>query len=189
MTTFTVEQSPKRYEVNRAPRALDPDREYPCLAPRQKASLATSVEPVAGIASRPHILLVDDSPEDALLFEEALAAAALDVRLTKFSDGQVALYYLAGIVSKGDPARHPLPEIVLLDLDMPGLSGLEVLAQMRSQAFLRDAVVLVLTGAHDYESLRRARELQIDAFLLKPQGFDELVKLVLDIDRYWLSHA
>ncbi len=131
---------------------------------------------------KPHILLVEDSAEDAELLESALDAAQIEVRLTKLNSGQDAIYYLTGLASNTDRKQHPLPDILLLDLGLPGISGLDVLKQLRAQPALDGLIVFALTGSHDDWDIYRANELQIDAYLLKPTTFSGMVELV----RTWI---
>ena len=157
------------------------------VTPAAERSLMKLVKRLSITHEKPHILLVEDSSEDAELLESALDAAQVEVRLTKLNSGQDAIYYLTGLASNADRKKHPLPDILLLDLGLPGVSGLEVLKQVRAQAALDGLIVFALTGSHDDWDIYRANELQVDAYLLKPTTFAAMVELVREIDRNWLQ--
>ena len=157
------------------------------VTPAAERSLMKLAKRLSITQEKPHILLVEDSTEDAELLESALDAAQVEVRLTKLNSGQDAIYYLTGLASNADRKKHPLPDILLLDLGLPGVSGLDVLKQVRAQAALDGLIVFALTGSHDDWDIYRANELQIDAYLLKPTTFAGMVELVREIDRNWLQ--
>lgn len=157
------------------------------VTPAAERSLMKLAKRLSITQEKPHILLVEDSTEDAELLEAALETAQVDVRLTKLNSGQDAVYYLTGLASNADRQKHPLPDILLLDLGLPGVSGLEVLKQVRAQAALDGLIVFALTGSHDDWDIYRANELQVDAYLLKPTTFAGMVELVREIDRNWLQ--
>src|ERR1700761_1695191 len=158
------------------------------VSPSAERSLMKLAKRLSITQEKPHILLVEDSSEDAELLESALDTAQVEVRLTKLNSGQDAIYYLTGLASNADRTKHSLPDILLLDLGLPGVSGLEVLKQVRAQAALDGLIVFALTGSHDDWDIYRANELQIDAYLLKPTTFAGMVELVREIDRNW-RHA
>ena len=157
------------------------------VTPSAERSLMKLAKRLSITREKPHILLVEDSSEDAELLESALEAAQVDVRLTKLNSGQDAMYYLTGLASNPDRAKHPLPDILLLDLGLPGVSGLDVLKQVRAQPALDGLIVFALTGSHDEWDVYRANELQVDAYLLKPTTFAGMVELVKDLDYNWLQ--
>jgi CheY-like chemotaxis protein len=157
------------------------------VTPAAERSLMKLAKRLSITQEKPHVLLVEDSREDAELFESALDAAKIDVRLTKLNSGQDAMYYLTGLAAALDRKRHPLPDILLLDLGLPGISGLDVLKQLRAQPALDGLIVFALTGSHDEWDVYRANELQVDAYLIKPTTFAGMVELVRDIDHNWLQ--
>jgi CheY-like chemotaxis protein len=136
---------------------------------------------------KPHVVLVEDSAEDVQLLEAALEAAPFDVRLTRLANGREALHYLTSPIFNGDREEHPLPDILLLDLGLPGVSGLEVLKRVRALPGLDGLTVFALTNSHDDWDVYRANELLVDAYLIKPSTFAGLVELVRDIRSGWLK--
>jgi CheY-like chemotaxis protein len=154
-------------------------------APGRTAKPATRSR--KSITEKPHIVLVEDCPEDAQLLEAALAAAPFDVQLTRLANGREALFYLTSPVFNVDRESHPLPDILLLDLGLPGVSGLDVLKRVRAQAALDGLTVYALTSSQDDWDVYRANELLVDAYFIKPSTFAGLVELVRDIRCSWLK--
>jgi DNA-binding response OmpR family regulator len=136
---------------------------------------------------KPHIVLVEDCLEDVQLLEAALEAAPFDVKLTRLANGREAVHYLTSPIFNTDRENHPLPDILLLDLGLPGVSGLEVLKRVRAQRGLDGLTVFALTSSHDDWDVYRANELLVDAYLIKPSTFTGLVGLVRDIRHGWLK--
>jgi len=174
----------KKRKVTRGnPAAPDPLS----ITPSAERSLQKLAKRLIITRDKPHILLVEDSAEDAELLESALDAAKVDVRLTKLNSGQDALYYLTGLAGHEDRTKHPLPDILLLDLNLPVVPGLEVLRKVRSVPALDGLIVFALTSSHDEWDVYRANELQVDAYLMKPSTFAGMVEMVRDIDHNWLQ--
>jgi CheY-like chemotaxis protein len=179
--------SPRRRKAVRP--SLPPlrSRDLLPLTPEAERGLFKLAKKLKKSDAKPHILLVEDSEHDAIMFEQALLAARVDVRLTKLRDGQDALYYLTGLAANTDREEHPLPDIILLDLNIPRVPGLEVLRHIREQEELTDAVIIALTGSKEASDLQHANRLLVDAYLVKPHTFQGLVDLVHDINRKWLK--
>jgi DNA-binding response OmpR family regulator len=135
---------------------------------------------------KPHIVLVEDCAEDVQLLEAALETAPFEVKLTRLANGREALFYFTSPIFNSDREDHPLPDILLLDLGLPGVSGLEVLKRVRALPGLDGLTVFALTSSHDDWDVYRANELLVDAYLTKPSTFAGLVELVRDIRRDWL---
>ncbi len=132
------------------------------------------------------ILLVEDDPDHLFLVERALAKARLANPVLTVTDGEEARDYLAGRGVYADRERHPLPMLVLLDLKLPRLSGLELLSWIRADDHLRELSVAVLTSSKDEEDLARAFDLGIDFYLIKPAAFDTVLDLMMVLDLPWL---
>jgi CheY-like chemotaxis protein len=124
------------------------------------------------------ILLVEDSPEDVLFFKRAAAKAGLRCSLEVVANGQLAIDRLSA-------AALPRPTHVLLDLKMPLVSGLEVLAWMRSHPAVATLPVIVLTSSQLSSDSSRANELGVDAFLVKPVSSKALLDIVRVIAERW----
>jgi len=132
------------------------------------------------------ILLVEDSPDDVLFLTRALSKAGVGNALHVVEDGQQALDYLAGKDRYADRAAHPLPVLVLLDLKLPYVPGLEVLRWIRTQETLRSVIVVVLTSSDHPADIKRAYALGANSFLSKPSNPDELPELIKSTVDYWL---
>lgn len=132
------------------------------------------------------ILLVDDSPDDVLFLTRAFRRAGVDNPLHVAEDGQQALDYLAGKNQYADRSAHPLPLLVLLDLQLPHVPGLEVLRWMRSQPELRGVIVVVLTSSDHPADVKQAYALGANSFLSKPSNPNDLPELIRSIADYCL---
>jgi CheY-like chemotaxis protein len=133
------------------------------------------------------ILLVEDDDDAVLLMQRALRRAGIGTDLHVADDGGAAIDYLAGQGPYADRARWPLPALVLLDLNLPRRSGLEVLAWVRTQPGLRRLPVVVLTTSREPHDVERAYDLGANSYLVKPSGLSDLVHLVQLVERYWLA--
>jgi CheY-like chemotaxis protein len=113
------------------------------------------------------ILVAEDNPDDAFIFQMAFKKAALPHGLQIVDDGQQVINWLAGNGEFADRTRFPLPDMVILDLKMPIKTGFEALEWMRSHGQFRDLPAVVLTSSDDPRDLKRASELQATAFFVK----------------------
>lgn len=125
------------------------------------------------------ILLVEDNPDDAELTEMALAQAGLVNRIVVVRDGQEALDYLF------DESRG-LPELVVLDLRLPRVSGLEVLRRLRGNERTRLARVVVLTTSNEQQDIRGAFDTGANAYVRKPVDFTEFAEAVRQLGLFWM---
>lgn len=112
-------------------------------------------------------LVVEDNEDDAFFMQRAFKDAGMANPLHIVTNGEEAIDYLAGRESYEDREKFPLPDMVFLDLKMPGLNGFEVLAWIRQERKLT-VPVAVLTSSPEEIDYRRARELGADCYLLKP---------------------
>jgi len=127
------------------------------------------------------ILLVEDDPGDILIAEEALRAGQLDSHLTVVQDGQAALAHLRG--------DSPLPDIVLLDLNLPRMTGHEVLAEIKGDDALRAVPVVVLSTSAAAEDVRRCYALGANVYVAKPVDFDQFARVIKQIEEFFLTIA
>jgi CheY-like chemotaxis protein len=140
--------------------------------------------------SKPQVVLsVDDNDVDGALLERAFKRTSIPARLYRVSEGPQAMAYLAGDGIYRDRENYPLPDLVLLDLVMPKMSGVEVLKWIRdqSQTVVKKTRVLIFTSSEKPEDVRAANEIGADGYLLKPTKFDDLKKLVKEIHDEWLT--
>lgn len=132
------------------------------------------------------ILLVEDDPNDVLLTQRAFRRANLVNPLQVVQDGEAAVLYLGGQGFYANRDRYPLPIIMLLDLKLPRLSGLEVLEWLQQQPELKRLPVVMLTSSRENADLNRAYDLGANSYLFKPVAFDDLLEMVKALNQYWL---
>jgi two-component system response regulator len=128
------------------------------------------------------ILLVEDSQDDIELTKEALDAGHVVNSLTVVRDGQEALQYLFG---NGHP-RHDLPGIILLDLRLPRVDGIDVLKRIKEEPIMRRVPVIVLTTSKRDEDIVRSYDLGVNSYIQKPVLFEKFVETVKNLEVYWL---
>ena len=132
------------------------------------------------------ILLAEDSEDDVLLIRRAFRQANIINPLQVVRDGEEAIAYLRGDGRYANRAEYPLPELLLLDLKMPGLDGFDVLQWIREQAGLGAMRIVVLSSSEQIRDVNKAYRLGANSFLVKPVDFKDLVELTQAIHGYWL---
>ena len=132
------------------------------------------------------ILLVEDTPADAELTIRALNKRSLINNLVWVKDGAEALDFLfaTGAYAGRDSARKP--KVVLLDLRLPRVSGVEVLRRIRSEELTRSIPVVVLTSSKEDVDIEECYKLGVNSYITKPVSFDEFAKVVGELGLYWL---
>lgn len=133
------------------------------------------------------ILLVEDSRMDVELTLDAFKEARLKNEIRVAEGGQEALDYLFGEGQFGDRHQFPLPDIILLDLKMPRVDGLEVLRQVKAAPLLKRIPVIILTSSRDEGDLVRSYDQHANSFLVKPVSFEGFKEVVRHIEDYWFS--
>jgi CheY-like chemotaxis protein len=130
------------------------------------------------------ILLVEDSPQDAELTLTALEANHLANEVVCVRDGEEALDYLfrRGLYRLRAPGN---PAVVVLDLKLPKVDGMEVLRQIRGDADLRAVPVVMLTSSREERDLAQSYQLGVNAFVVKPVGFDDFVTALKELGLFW----
>jgi two-component system response regulator len=131
------------------------------------------------------ILLVEDSAKDIELALDALAEHKLANQVAVVRDGAEALDYL---YRRGKFANHPdgLPILVLLDLKMPKVDGLEVLRQMKADPALKRIPVVMMTSSREHSDLTQSYELGVNSYVVKPVKFQEFIDAVKHLGVYWV---
>lgn len=132
------------------------------------------------------ILLVEDNLSDAELTIRALRKKNLANRLIHLKNGAEALDFLfaTGIYSGRDPMK--IPKVILLDLKMPKVNGLEVLEKIRADERTKKIPVVVLTSSNEDPDISACYELGVNSYIVKPVDFDNFFKAVSDLGFYWL---
>jgi two-component system, response regulator len=132
------------------------------------------------------ILLVEDDENDVFFFERALKKSGVTARCEVLRDGQSALDYFSGIAARGAADPATLPQLVVLDLNLPQIQGLEVLKSIRDIDALDPVPVVVLTSSTSDRDIREAYAMGVNSYLVKPADPDALGELVKLLDAYWL---
>jgi two-component system response regulator len=130
------------------------------------------------------ILLVEDNPGDVELAREGLKDGKLHITLHVVPDGDDAMAFL---LQQEPYINQPLPDLILLDLNLPGKDGREVLAEIKNHAALKHVPVVVLTSSQAEEDIIRSYQLQANCYIAKPITFKGLVKVVQAIESFWFS--
>jgi CheY-like chemotaxis protein len=134
-----------------------------------------------------HILLVEDNRMDIELTLDAFNEAKLLNTIHVASNGQEALDYLFGRDQYGDRNAFPLPNLILLDLKLPGIDGFEVLRQIKSTSVLKRLPVVILTSSKEEGDRALSYDYGANSYLVKPVSFDGFLDVVRQIEGYWLS--
>ena len=132
------------------------------------------------------ILLVEDSPGMARLTKEVFKDARMCNNINVVVDGEEAMAYLR---KEREYAEAVLPDIILLDLNMPKKDGREVLAEIKADRDLKHIPVLIYSASSSEKDIRNAYELQANAFITKPLNLDEFIAAVRTIGEFWLCIA
>ena len=132
------------------------------------------------------ILLVEDNPSDVGLTRRALAKNGISNRLVVAEDGQEALDYLCGTGPHGDRDATDLPVLVLLDLKLPRVDGLDVLRRIRADVRTRRIPVVILTSSNEEHDIDCGYDLGSNSYIRKPVDFSDFVGTVKQLGLYWL---
>jgi len=130
------------------------------------------------------VLLVEDNMPDVVLIKEAFKESKRNVQIVVAKDGQEAMDCLKG---NGHFALCFRPDIILLDLNIPKKSGLEVLNEIKSDAALREVPVIVLSGSSLDEDIRKAYDSHANFYIIKPQDLEQLFMAIHYVEKTWLG--
>ena len=130
------------------------------------------------------ILMIDDNPADVDLVRETILEKEPDSVLTEAHDGADAMLYLR---RSGRYSQAPRPDLILLDLNMPGMDGFDVLREIRKDVDLTCIPVLILTSSTAQQDVDRGYQFSANAYLAKPVGLDQFSALVRTIEEFWLA--
>ena len=132
------------------------------------------------------ILLVEDNPDDVELTLHAFDKHNLVNEVVVARDGRQALDYIFATGSYSERNAADLPDLILLDLKLPKISGLEVLREVRSAAPTKNIPVVILTTSDDESDITNGYDLGINSYIRKPVDFDKFIQTVKNIGMYWL---
>lgn len=133
------------------------------------------------------IMLVEDDPSDAKLLIRKFTRAGIQNRIVHLQNGDRALAYLSGLAEYTDRGIHPLPILIVLDLKLPGIGGMELLPLIRRMRETKAIPVVVLTSQVDDRIIRGAYELGANSYLVKSANEAEVLALAEGIRDYWLK--
>ena len=130
------------------------------------------------------VLLVEDDPDDVYLTQEALRAGKLRLSLVAVSDGVAAMQYLR---SEARYAECRRPDLILLDLNLPGMDGREVLTAVKADPALTDIPVVILTTSKAEEDIAASYRKHANCYISKPVGIAEFRSIVASIESFWFT--
>ncbi|MBZ0266052.1 response regulator [bacterium] len=134
------------------------------------------------------ILLIEDNDDHAAAVKRSFRKHRLENHITHLKDGEEAMNYLFRKGEFEDPLKSPRPKVILLDLRLPKLDGLDILKAIKSDDQLKHLPVVVLTSSRTDQDIEKATELHANSFVVKPVSFDKFVKLMDDLGYYWLGY-
>lgn len=134
-----------------------------------------------------HILMADDDPDDRMMADQALHQYRLTNGILFVEDGQELMDYLHHHGKYADAAAYPLPDLILLDLNMPRKDGREALAEIKSDPKLRRIPVIVLTTSKAEEDILRSYDLGVNAYITKPVTFQGLAEAMRILSKFWFE--
>lgn len=132
------------------------------------------------------ILLVEDNPGDVRLTREAMRTSRIPNNLHVVGDGADAMDFLE---RSGDHATAPVPDLVLLDLNLPRMSGHEVLRAIKSNQQWKTIPVVALTTSHAPQDIRQCYEDHVNCYMTKPMAYGPFLDVVRSIEDFWLSRV
>lgn len=133
-----------------------------------------------------NILLVEDNPDDIKITERALERGKVLNKLYVVRDGQEALDFLYHKGDYSDPQKAPRPGLILLDINLPKLNGIDVLKKVKSDEKLRRIPIIMLTVSKRDEDVVRSYDLGVNSYIVKPVEFDKFVETIKNIELYWI---
>lgn len=135
-------------------------------------------------AKQIEILLVEDNEGDVGLVEEVFQEAKIMNNLNIAEDGEEAILFLR---KEGKFSNVPSPDIILLDLNLPGKDGREVLKEIKEDGELKRIPVVILTTSKAEEDILKSYNLHANSYITKPVDFDQFIKVIKSIENFWLD--
>lgn len=135
-------------------------------------------------SSVPLVVAVEDNPGDIRLVEEGVAAAATEIDLRIIKSGRAAIDRLTSLAA-ADSRDHL--DLILLDLNLPGKSGFDVLRAVRTETDFRDVPVVVVSSSQNQDDITRVYELSGNAYVTKPSDPDDYIEMIAAIVSFWID--
>jgi len=133
------------------------------------------------------VLMADDDAEDRMLVLDAWEESRCANELAFVADGQQLMDYLNGVGPYADREAHPMPDLILLDLNMPKKDGREALREIKANPDIMRIPVVVLTSSKAEEDILRSYDLGVNSYITKPVTFTKLVDAISLLGHYWLD--
>lgn len=140
-------------------------------------------------AKKPIILLIEDDQADQEIVKRIAAQGGTSATIKTVSSGNEALDYLLRENQYSAPESAPTPDLVLLDLNMPGMNGLETLSKIRANERTKLIPVVVLTTSDQESDIVQSYERGANSYLTKPVKYEEFVRVIRELDEYWFDLA
>ena len=139
------------------------------------------------MAAKPNILVVEDCADDAKLLHRLFSKTGFNLTLQFVSDGVEAMSYLLGRGQFADRQQYPEPNLMLIDLHMPRVNGLELMSWLKTQPDFEHLIIIALSGSADQDEIDRAYQMGANSYLLKPRSAIELERVIDAFCRYWIG--
>jgi CheY-like chemotaxis protein len=135
------------------------------------------------------VLLAEDEEDDVFFLKRALNKSRITDPLHVVNDGEHAVDYIRGERDYGNRRRHPMPDIMIVDLKMPGKSGFEVLNWLRRESRCRSMPLIILSSSPEPRDIARAYEFGANAYLVKSSDMDHFSAILKDLYEFWKQTA
>jgi len=132
------------------------------------------------------VLLVEDEETDALIFRYTCKKAGVTFSLQTVRDGCYAIDYLSGAGIYADRTAYPIPSLIILDLNMPAMSGFDVIKWIRTSSEHKDLYIVVFSSSYFEKDIKLAYDLGANSYVTKPCNSKELLGIVSMFERFWL---
>jgi two-component system response regulator len=133
------------------------------------------------------LLLVEDNPDDELLMLRAFERGDTDIRIDVVRDGAEALEYMFAEGRHADRLHSALPQVILLDLKLPKIDGLDVLARIKGDKRTESVPIVVLTSSNEDQDIIKSYSLHANSYIQKPVDFNQFIETVEQLGKYWLA--
>jgi len=140
----------------------------------------------AGIVRPIEILVVEDNPADVRLIIEGLKSTDMTHHVHTAADGEQAIHF---VHQQGEYRLAPRPDLILLDLNLPGKSGHEVLAAIKTDPRTRRIPVIVLSSSKDRRDVEKVYDLNANSYIQKPTDLDSMFEMLRSVELFWLNWA
>ncbi|SHK06264.1 response regulator [Propionispora hippei] len=133
------------------------------------------------------ILLVEDNLDHAELILRCFEENRISNRVLHVTDGEAALNYLYGVEQFANRSEHPLPNLILLDLRLPKIDGLQVLLKIKQHERLKHIPVVVLSSSESEKDMIAAYDSYVNSYVIKPLDYERFISLMKELNFYWIG--